>query len=682
MLGKERLFMHQGQHKRSAFTAFLLAIGVVFGNIATSPLFVMKTILRYNGGISSVSEDMVLGVVSLIIWTLTILATVKYILLVMRADNGGEGGIFALYFLVRKNGHEHLLRLAAITGAAMLMADSIITPSITVTSAVEGLSSASGTADFLGDGDAKKLVLILAVILLLFISQGVGRTRITVALGPIMFIWLIFIGGFGLAALLRHPELLKAFNPARGAAFLLSQHNNAGIKILGGVFLTVTGAEAFYSDMGHAGRGATRKSWPFVKICLLLSYLGQGAYLLEAAKDPTLAAIDDFNPFFYMLPEGFRPVAVILAVLAAFAVSHTVVISAFTLVSEAVRRQVLPHMETLYPPNREGNVYISAVNRILLAGCIFVVLFFKSSTRMEAAYGLAIAVAMLMTTVLLCVYLWKIKKKPFLAILCTLVFGALELLFIKGSSHKFALGGYVSEGLALILIVVMLVWKYGSKVESKLSRRVRLADYVGKLIALKNDESIPLTADNIVYVSYGDDIDTVDHTMLYSVLDKDVKRAQAYWFIKVCLLDVPEGQYYKVKTFGTDCVFRVMLYLGFHEEQSINLYLRRIVNELMGSGELPRQRRKFSVYDNDQVGDFKFVFIRKKIPMKSGLPVWQDMLLRGKYAIRSLSGTEYQWFGLDTAVLIREIVPIFIAENRMDDIFLERVDHDLTAKKN
>ena len=666
--------MQQEQHKRSAATAFLLAIGVVFGNIASSPLFVIKTVVRYNGGLSTMTEDAVLGVLSLIIWTLTILATVKYILLVMKADNGGEGGIYALYFMVRKHqGKRKLLRLAAIIGAGMLLADSIITPSITVTSAVEGLSTAPGTSRFLGEGDVKKLVLILAIVFLLFISQGVGRNRITVALGPIVFVWLLFIGGAGTAMLLHHPEVLRAFDPLIGIRFLMSGMNTAGIKLMGSVFLVVTGAEAFYSDMGHAGRDASRRTWPFVKLCLLLSYLGQGAYLLDAAKDPSLAAVEDFNPFFYMLPESLRPAAVVLAILVAFAVSHTVIISAFTMVSQMIRREVLPHMETLYSPLHEGSVYIPAINRMLFIGCVFVVLFFRSSTRMEAAYGLAIAVAMLMTTILLSVYIWKTKKRPVLSVLWTALFGTVELLCIRGSSHKFVEGGYISEGLALILILIMLTWKYGNLLEKKLTRRVSLKDYVDKLEALRADESIPLTADNIVYVSYGDDIEKIDHAVMYSVLDKDVKRALAYWFIKVDVLDIPRAQEYEVRTFGTDCVFSVMLRLGFEEEQSINLYLRKIVEELLDSGEFPKQRRRFSVYDNDRVGDFKFVFIKKKMPMKSGLPAGQDLILRGKYAIREMSGKEEQWYGLDTAVLIHETVPLFISDKRMEGIDLKRI---------
>ena len=669
--------MHQKQHKRSAFTAFLLAIGVVFGNIASSPLFVMKTIVRYNGGLSAVTEEFVLGSLSLIIWTLTILATLKYILLVMKADNGGEGGIFALYFMVRQQKKSRKwLRVVAIVGAGMLLADSIITPSITVTSAVEGMHTAPGTSHFLGDGDVKKLLLILLIVLLLYVSQGVGRNRITVALGPIVFVWLLFIGGAGTALLLRHPEVLRAFDPVLGVKFLASSANNAGIKLMGSVFLVVTGAEAFYSDMGHAGRDASRAAWPFVKICLLLSYLGQGAYLLDAAKDTSLAAVDDFNPFFYMLPVSLRPLAVILAVLVAFAVSHTVTVSAFTMVSQAIRREVLPHMETLYSPRHEGSVFIPAINRLLFVGCVFVVLFFRSSMRMEAAYGLAIAVAMLMTTCLLSVYLWRTKKKPVLSVLCTILFGAVELVCIKGSSHKFTDGGYISEGLALLLIIIMMIWKCGCLLESSLTKRVPLADYVGKLKALKQDDSLPLTADNVVYVCYGETFDIVDHAVLYSILDKDVKRAQAYWFIKVNVLDVPHGQSYKVETYGTDCVFRVMLYLGFNEEQSINLYLRKIVEELMDSGELPKQRRRFSVYDNDRVGDFRFVFIRKKMPMKSGLPAWKDLILRSKYGLRALAGKEEQWYGLDTAVLIHETVPLFISERRMDGVDLKRIKNE------
>lgn len=672
--------MHPTDKKKLSFGLFLAAIGAVYGDIATSPLFVMKTILRGNVGLAGVSEEFVLGALSLIIWTITILATVKYVLLVMRNDNGGEGGIFAIYSLVKKKGK--WLILPAIVGAAMLLADSIITPAITVTAAVEGLSTSGFTAGFFADSPIKQLLVILAVILLLFLFQGVGHSRLTGAFGPIMLLWLLLIGGAGAASLVQTPGILRAFNPVYGIKLISSPCNKAGFVILGSVFLAVTGAEAFYSDMGHVGGRAARLSWPAVKLALILNYLGQGAWLLRVAAPEAngsagtdyvkLAGITDMNPFFYMLPEELRPVTVLLAVTAAFTVAQAVVTGAFTLASEAMRLDVLPHLETLYPPKHEGQIYIPVVSRLLCVGCCFVVIYFKTSARMEAAYGLAIAMTMLMTTLLLAVYTFTVRKKKAVAVLLGLIFAIPEALFIKASSHKFVLGGYISEGLALVLIVIMLGWYCGTKLERKLGLKLRLRDYIPKLRALRDDDSLPVTADNVVYVGYGEDVEMIDRDILYSILDKDVKRALTYWFISVHVTDEPYAASYKVESFGSDFVFRIKLNLGFKNEQSINLYLRRIVEELIASGDMPPQRRRFSIYDNDKVGDFKFVFLKKKVPMKSGLPNWQDALLRFKYLMREHAGSTAAWYGLDTAVQIRETVPLFISPRRMENLELER----------
>ena len=642
--------------QRFRFSLFLVTIGIVYGDIGTSPMYVMKSILEGNGGITQVNEDFIIGSLSLVIWTITLLTTFKYVLIAMRADNHGEGGIFSLYSLVKHCGK--WLIFPAMLGGAALLADGVLTPAVTVTTAVEGLRSMDAMDRLLGSGQGTVVLITLLIISLLFLAQRAGTSKIGKAFGPVMLLWFSFLGVMGLLQIFRLPVVLRAFNPLYAVRVLLSPYNKAGFMILGSVFLATTGAEALYSDMGHVGRENVYFSWPLVKICLILNYLGQGAWILQSKGDAALALVEDLNPFFLMLPDMLRPFAVLLGAAAAIIASQALITGSYTLVSEAILLDLLPHLEIRYPADTKGQLYIPKVNTILWIGCSLVVLYFRSGARMESAYGLAITVTMLMTTVLLSVYLLRIRKKRILAVLVLLVFAAIEAVFFLSSLGKFMHGGYVTVILTLLLLWLMIVWHRGTQLEHRYSTRLKLRDYVSNLGSLNKDESIPLLCNNLVYLGSNNDTEYVDRDILYSILDKDPKRAQAYWFVSVNVLNEPDTLEYRVDTFGTDYIFRVRLDLGFKCSPRVNVYLRHIVQDLQQRGDLPVQDKKYSIYGRSTVGTFKFCMIRKSVTPKTELSAFDEFILNTKYVIRRMAGSKVQWYGLDTSSLIVETVPL------------------------
>ena len=535
------------KRQKTSLTMCLVAIGIVYGDIGTSPLYVMKSILEGNGGITQLNESFIVGALSLIIWTITLLTTIKYVLIAM-----------------------------------------------------------------------------------------------------------------------------KAFNPAHAVELLVSPYNKLGFMILGSVFLAATGAEALYSDMGHVGRESIYISWPLVKICLILNYLGQGAWLLSSRGDAALASLESLNPFFLMLPGALRPVAVILSALAAVIASQALITGSYTLVSEAIRLDLMPHLKVQYPAETKGQIYIDTVNKILWVGCTFIVLLFRSSARMESAYGLAITVTMLMTTLLLFVYLSRVRGKKALAWGVLIVFGAIETVFFLSSLSKFAHGGYVAVIMALLLLSIMIIWHRGTQLEQKYSVRLKLGDYTENLAALRGDSALPELTQNLVYIGSSDDMETIDRNTLYSILDKDPKRARAYWFLSVHVLDEPNAMNYQVETFGTDYIFRVKLNLGFKNDQRVNIYLRQIVRDLLESGELPPQERKYSIYGPSQVGSFKFLMLRRAVPLMSELSRTDEIILNLKYAVRRAAGSAIQWYGLDTSSVIVEQAPLVIPSAHENEKRIQR----------
>ena len=441
----------------------LVTLGVVYGDIGTSPMYTLKSIVSNNGGLATVSEDMILGALSLVIWTMTLVTTVKYVVIAMKADNHNEGGIFALYSLVRRCAK--WLILPAMVGGAALLADGILTPAVTVTTAIEGLRSIPVGHALLGDGQGRVVAITIAIICVLFVVQRAGTSSIGKLFGPVMTFWFLFLGGAGLVNMLGNPGILRALDPVRGIMFLFSPVNHSGIMVLGFVFLATTGAEALYSDMGHVGKANIYASWPLVKACLILNYMGQGAWLIANAGDPTLQAMESLNPFYQMLPEPMRPFAIVLSAVAAIIASQALITGSFTLVSEATRLDLLPHLQIHYPSDTKGQLYIPLVNSVMWVGCIFIVLLFQTSDRMEAAYGLAITVTMLMTTTLLTSYIAGVMRRRGAAALFAVVFGAIELCFFLACLTMFFDGGYVMIVLAALLFGMMYVWRRGTAIE-------------------------------------------------------------------------------------------------------------------------------------------------------------------------------------------------------------------------
>lgn len=644
---------------------FLVTIGIVYGDIGTSPLYVMKSIVAGNGGIGGVDERFIIGALSLVIWTVTLLTTIKFIVIALKADNHGEGGIFALYSLVKTRGK--WLIIPAMLGGAALLADGVLTPAVTVTTAVEGLRSIEVMNRFLGQGQWKVVIITLLIIFILFSVQHAGTSKIGKAFGPCMLLWFTFLGVTGAWMILQHPAVLKAFNPLYAIEVLFSPYNKAGLMILGSVFLATTGAEALYSDMGHVGRENIYRSWPFVKGCLILNYLGQGAWIINNMSNEALLTVTDLNPFFEMLPGMLRPVAVILSAMAAVIASQALITGSYTLVSEAILLDLLPHLEIRYPADTKGQLYIKSVNNILWIGCSLVVLIFRSGHRIETAYGLSITVAMLLTTVLLYAYLRHNKRRPVLAWAVLVIFGLIEVVFFISSLGKFLHGGYFTAILTLLILFIMVIWYRGTQLERKYRTDLKMQDHVASLSALSKDESIYLMSHNLVYLDNAKDIETIDRDILYSILDKDPKRAQAYWFVSVNVLDEPMTMNYQVETYGSDCIFRIRLNLGFKCSPRVNVYLRQIVQDLQRSGELPLQDKRYSIYGKSTVGSFKFCVIHKSVPTKTELSVLDEFILNAKYAIRHVAGSKVKWYGLDNSSLIYESVPLFVLPSKSDE---------------
>ena len=537
MTAKETTLAHGGHKAKSAgiplsAAMILVTLGVVYGDIGTSPMYTLKAIISGNGGLATMSEDVVLGALSLIIWTLTLITTVKYVLVAMKADNHNEGGIFALYSLVKRCGR--WLIIPAMIGGAALLADGILTPAVTVTTAIEGLRTVDFLYRIIGDNQQIVIAIVVCIISVLFFVQKAGTSKIGKGFGPIMTLWFLFLAVAGLPHIFENFGVLRALNPVRGIMFLFNGNlNAAGVMVLGNVFLCTTGAEALYSDMGHVGKPNIYATWPFVKVCLILNYLGQGAWILANNGSAELGAIADLNPFFQMLPEQVRVFAVLLSTLAAIIASQALITGSFSIVSEAVRLDLMPHMRINYPSETKGQIYIPMINNVMWVACICVVLFFQTSAHMEAAYGLAITVTMLMTTVLLFTYLSRIRHQTALAIPFAIFFGAIEFMFFFSSLTKFFHGGYVTVVIASAIFLVMYVWRRGTAVERTQTMYLPVVKYLDQIFDLSHDEDYPLLADNLVFLTNDSSFDKLDRDILYSILDKQPKRAKAYYFLNV-----------------------------------------------------------------------------------------------------------------------------------------------------
>ena len=658
-------------HKRKfSMGMFLVALGIVYGDIGTSPMYVMKSIVEGNGGIAHVDQAFIVGSLSLVIWTITLLTTVTHVLIALRADNHGEGGIFALYSLIRHCGK--WLIIPTMIGGCTMLADGVLTPAVTVTTAVEGLRSIHAVDKLLGSGQIAVVLITLVIISLLFLIQRSGTSSIGRMFGPVMMVWFLFLGITGIWLTMGDLSILRAFNPVYAVRVLISPNNKTGFLILGSVFLCTTGAEALYTDMGHVGRSSIYVSWPFVKICLILNYMGQCVWIIQNQGDPAIQAIRDLNPFYVMLPVPLRPVAIVLSALAAIIASQALISGSYTLVHEAASLDLMPHLNVRYPSDTKGQIYIPLVNNTLWIFCVAVILYFRTGSRMENAYGLAITISMLMMTILFCVYIGVLHRKKLAALAFAVIFFALEGVFFVSSLGKFMVGGYVAIIISAAILFIMICWYRGTQIEQAQNIHLKMRDHLDAIKDLQNDDSIPLCSNNVVYLAKGDDFEKIDRDLLYSILDKDPKRADAYWFISVNTTNDPYQKNYQVETYGTDYVFRVNLYLGFKVKPSVNIYLRQIVHDLLAMGELPEQNRRHSIYGPSEVGSFKFYMIRKMIMQEGDIAPVDNFLIHAKYLIRRIAGSPIQWFGLKTSNVMIEYVPLFLAQRKVEDR-LERI---------
>ncbi len=648
------------ESKRTVQSGFLLAaIGMIYGDIATSPLYVLKYIGLESGGAQAVSETLVLGALSLILWSLLLLATVKGVLILLRADNQGEGGLFALYALVRERGRR--LLLPAALGGAALLADSVLMPALTLTAAVEG-SRAVPIGAFSGLSTHAVVVLVLVLLSALFFFQGFGSRRTGRFLGPVMLAWLLFIGAAGAVQLPGAGVVLRAFDPRLGFRFLFSEKNPMGFALLGLVFLSVTGTEILYANLDFGGRKAITRAWPFVLLCLCLSYLGQGAWLIRQLGEPAGAASAAADPFFQMLPPALRLPALALALAAAWGASQTVVNGSFTIVSEAIRLNLLPPLEIRYPSDSIRQEYIPSVNVQMWFFSCAAVAAFQSGRRMASVYGLTIAIAMLTTSVMLFVYFRAEKPRAWPLRGLVVLFGVMETCFLIANLEKLLSGGVVTLLLTLLLLSAMLSWSRAEEIERRFSARLPLGDYLSQLQELRADTGVLKLADNLIYLDGGKEMDTVDQAILYSVLDRGPKRAQAYWFVTVSTVGEPNLQNYRVETFGTDCVFRLQLDLGYKCSRPLTWYLRDVFLDMERNGSVQISRKAYCVSEESALGTFHYCVLRRRASGSESLTIPEIWALRLRNLLRGLAGLREEWYTEEDTDVEVEWIPMSLAE--------------------
>lgn len=619
----------------------LITLGIIFGDIGTSPLYVLKAII----GTQTITEDIILGGLSCVFWTLTLLTTVKYVILTLRADNKGEGGIFALYALLRRMNKKWLI-FPAIIGGCTLLADGFITPSISISSAVEGLRSLNP--------EIKTLPIVITILSALFIIQQFGTRFVGKFFGPVMLMWFTMLTVLGVVAITSNPGVIKALNPYY--AYNLLANTPGGFWLLGAVFLATTGAEALYSDLGHCGKGNVRVSWIFVKIALLMNYFGQGAWLF-GLEGKTL---DGANPFYSLMPEWFLPVGIGVATAATIVASQALISGSFTLINEAIRLNFWPKVRINYPTEHRGQLYIPSVNWLLFAGCIGIVLYFRESSNMEAAYGLSIVITMIMTTLLLVNYLgFKRYSKVFIYSVL-LVYLCIEISFLIANLEKFSHGGYVTLIIASLLITVMLVWFQARKIMNRYIEFTKLDSYLPLINELSKDHSIEKYSTHLVFLTSADRTDEIEEKVIYSILRKQPKRADIYWFLHIDITDEPYRMEYKVTPLIPGKIMRVDFKLGFREAPRINLMFRKVVTDLSKSGEVDVVSRYESLRKENIVGDFRFIVMKKYLSNENELPSMEKLILDGYFLLKEWSLSEERAFGLDTSNVTIEKVPLVI----------------------
>lgn len=656
-----------GKHTSKVTAAgLLIALGIIYGDIGTSPLYVLNAIITGK----EISEFLIVGALSCVIWTLTLQTTLKYVWLTLRADNRGEGGIFALYTLVRRR--RKWLVIPAMIGGAALLADGMITPPISVTSAIEGLKQ----IDVFKHIEQDTIVyIVIAILVLLFLIQQFGTNYIGKAFEPIMMIWFLMLALMGVIHFADEVRVFKALNPYYAIELLVKYPN--GFWILGGVFLCTTGAEALYSDLGHCGRENIRTSWIFVKTCLIFNYFGQGAWLLaNHAGDVVTGDMisSGFNSFYGVMPEWFRLVGLIIATSAAIIASQALISGSFTLISEAMRLNLWPRVKIVYPSEERGQLFIPAVNLLLFIGCVGITLYFRSAAHMESAYGLAITLCMLATTVLFANYLVAHRINSFLIYIFLIVYLSIELGFLAANLSKFSHGGYIALIVGGGLFIIMYVWYRARKIKNRYVEFVRLDHYLPMLQELSNDMTVTKHATHLVYLTSANNPKEIEHKIVYSILNRKPKRADIYWFVHVDTLDDPYTCEYEVTTIIPNEVIRVEFRLGFRIQPRINLMFRKVVEDMVANKEVNITSRYESLQRNNVVGDFQFVVMEKFLSQDNELPFFERIIMRVYFLVKKIGLSEEKGFGLDMSNVAVEKFPLIVSP--ISNIRLKRFFRD------
>jgi KUP system potassium uptake protein len=656
----------------------LVALGIIFGDIGTSPLYVFNAIIDNR----IITEELILGTLSCIIWTLTLQTTFKYVLMVLRADNRGEGGTFALYALVRRR--RKWLVFPAMVGGASLLADGIITPPISITSAIEGLKELPSLG--IQEGSNTVVIIVISILALFFFLQQFGTASIGQFFGPIMFIWFTMLLVLGITHVFDDLSIFRAISPHYAIEFLRTYPN--GFWLLGAVFLCTTGAEALYSDLGHCGRSNIRISWIYVKICLLINYFGQGASLLAQQynwngkltnlvdlNSPITSAIKTqlrINAFYDLMPQWFIIPGVIVATSAAIIASQAMVSGAFTLISESMRLNLWPKLKIRYPSEEKGQLFIPTINILMFLGCIGVVLYFRKSSNMEAAYGLAIIVTMLSTTILFANYLVLHRIKASWIYLFLVGYLTVEISYLIALLVKFMHGGYITLLIGIFIFAVMYIWYRARKIKNRYIEFVRLDHYLDKIQELSRDATVPKYATHLVYMTSANNPKEIEHKIIYSILNRKPKRADIYWFVHLDTVDDPYACEYKVTHIIPDDIIRVDFRLGFRMEPRMNLMFKKVVEELVANQEVTITSRYESLSQSKVVGDFQFMVMEKYLSQDNELPFFERVIMKFYFWLKDHSLSEEKGFGLDQANVTVEKFPLIVAP--VTDLRLKRVE--------
>ncbi|MBK8194966.1 MAG: KUP/HAK/KT family potassium transporter [Lewinellaceae bacterium] len=638
-----------GHHHRLTLAGLIITLGIIYGDIGTSPLYVMRAI----AGTGIVDRETILGAVSLVFWTLTIQTTFKYVTLVLRADNNGEGGIFSLYTLVRRR--QRWLLFPAMIGGSAVLSEGMITPPISVSSAIEGLQS----IESLRDVHIPTVQITIGIISGLFIFQQFGTATVGRFFGPVMLVWFSMLAIFGSIEVYGHLSVLHALNPVYAVKMLI--HHQHALVLMGAVFLCTTGAEALYADLGHCGKQNIRVSWVFVKTSLVLNYLGQAAWCLQFEGQPLpLIGDEAVNPFYGVMPTWFLPFGIAIAAMAAIIASQAMISGSFTLVSEAIRLGLLPKLTVIFPSNLKGQLYVPAVNFLLWAGCVFVTLYFKESKYMEAAYGLSVTITMLMSTVLLSNFRVMNRVNPLLIWAFLAWYLCFEGAFFTANILKFKDGGFITIVIASVLFALMFIWVRAKQIKDRFIENVKINDYIDQLISLSNDQNIPKYATNLVFLSSAKSPKKVEEKILYSILQTQPKRADIYWFVHIEVTDEPYTMEYKVNVLASDDVYKITFRLGFRVEQRMNLFLKKVVEDLLENDEVNIESRYHISRGELPTGDFKFVIIQEFLSHENDLPVLEQIIMNVYLAVKGVTASPQNWFGLDSDSVEIEKVPLVL----------------------